>query len=192
MYKVTVIGEPSTGKTSILRRLHENIFFEHGVSTIGASHINYNDKSSNVKLSIWDTAGQEQFNSLIPMYVRNSHAIIFIYDINDDSTYKRIIEFWFPQVVQSMKECGKCLYYLVANKIDLVTNKQIPEDSLWNSFKFRKCYTSAKNGSGVFELFDVICNDLKDNLEINNDINEFKKRNLMLNTIDNNSGSCCS
>ena len=40
------------------------------------------DENINIKLKIWDTAGQEAFNSIVKSFYRNSHIVVLVYDIS--------------------------------------------------------------------------------------------------------------
>lgn len=33
------------------------------------------------RLQLWDTAGQEKYKSLVPAYLRDANAAIFVYDV---------------------------------------------------------------------------------------------------------------
>ena len=46
-----------------------------------SKNMNVDDKA--VRLQLWDTAGQERFKSLIPGYLRDSHAIFLVYDVTN-------------------------------------------------------------------------------------------------------------
>ena len=46
-------------------------------------------KDYTIKFDIWDTAGQEKFRSLTPMYYRNSNAAIIVYDISNANSFER-------------------------------------------------------------------------------------------------------
>ena len=83
LYKILLLGDCSSGKTSLIYRLVHNNFLEYYVSTIG---IDFNIKSfmindKKVKLQIWDSCGQERFNALTRSYYRNTDAFIICYDI---------------------------------------------------------------------------------------------------------------
>jgi small GTP-binding protein len=86
-HKIVFVGDISVGKTSIIYRLLENKFKENYEPSIGvdfcSKSIRY--KGKNIKLQIWDSAGQERYKSLIPNYVRGSSIIFIIYDISSNT-----------------------------------------------------------------------------------------------------------
>lgn len=43
-----------------------------------------------VNLSIWDTAGQEKFHALGPIYYRDSQGAILVYDITDEDSFQKV------------------------------------------------------------------------------------------------------
>lgn len=50
--------------------------------------LNINGKRIN--LAIWDTAGQEKFHALGPIYYRMSNGAILVYDITDEDTFQKV------------------------------------------------------------------------------------------------------
>mmetsp|Transcript_24472 Transcript_24472/g.27221 ORF Transcript_24472/g.27221 Transcript_24472/m.27221 type:complete len:130 (+) Transcript_24472:43-432(+) len=87
--KVVLLGECSTGKTSIVYHFLQKEFVEAMPPTIGAAFhpqtVAVGDKA--VKLDIWDTAGQERYHSLAPLYYRDSDAAIVLYDITNKLSF---------------------------------------------------------------------------------------------------------
>jgi GTPase SAR1 family protein len=60
-FKVTLMGDSTVGKTSIVMRLCKNQFYSDNETTIGASFLTHNilindDKIQSIKMDIWDTA----------------------------------------------------------------------------------------------------------------------------------------
>ena len=84
-YKLVLLGETSTGKSSIVIRSVENQFSEYQESTNGAAFITKTQSfgSYKIKYEIWDTAGQERYHSLAPMYYRGAAIAFIVYDITD-------------------------------------------------------------------------------------------------------------
>ena len=86
-FKLVLLGESSVGKSSIALRFVKDQFEDFRESTIGAAFLTQTvrrDENTTVKLEIWDTAGQERYKSLAPMYYRNAHCAIVVYDITQE------------------------------------------------------------------------------------------------------------
>ena len=77
-FKLVLLGESAVGKSSLVLRFVKGQFHEYQESTIGAAFL-----TQTVKFEIWDTAGQEGYHSLAPMYYRGAQAAIVVYDITN-------------------------------------------------------------------------------------------------------------
>jgi small GTP-binding protein len=89
-YKIVLLGDSSTGKTSIIDRfvnnkfeLKDNVQIHLWQPTIGIDFLgkNVNHHSSTCRLQLWDTAGQERYRSLIPTYLKDAICAIFVFDL---------------------------------------------------------------------------------------------------------------
>lgn len=94
LYKIVLIGESNTGKTSMLLRYSDNIFNDNYLCTIGVDFKIKTLKVDNkiIKMQIWDTAGQERFRSISHAYYRNSHGCVAIYDITNRASFESLEE----------------------------------------------------------------------------------------------------
>ena len=67
-----ILGDSGVGKTSILFRYIFDKFEKENLPTLGASFkskiITVPESGEDIKLNLWDTAGQEKFKSLTRMY----------------------------------------------------------------------------------------------------------------------------
>lgn len=56
-----------------------------------------------MNLAIWDTAGQEKYRALGPIYYRMSNGAILVYDITDEDTFRKVLKFLKITFVQKLK-----------------------------------------------------------------------------------------
>ena len=160
-YKVVVLGDSSVGKTSLLTYLVFHRFSERIDSTIGASFFAYQRDYRNCKytLNLWDTAGQEKYHSIIPMYIRHADVILMVYDATNIDSYSDLVNTWIPFLTQQKDDySANALIYIIGNKMDLVTDRSLIEKGkqVATEFGFRFEETSAKTGLNVSYLFDEI------------------------------------
>jgi GTPase SAR1 family protein len=72
-FKVTVLGDSGVGKTSVVLRRCEGTLTSITVrrqSAFPQQSTIVKIGRTNVELKLWDTAGQEQYSSLVPMFCR--------------------------------------------------------------------------------------------------------------------------
>ena len=128
IYKVLLLGDTTVGKTCILLKYTDKIFQETHMMTIG---LDYRLKTmklksgKDVKLQIWDTAGQDRFRSITKNYYKGSHGIILIYDVTSLKTFENV-KSWVSQIHEEISD--KVVIYLVANKIDMETERKVSND----------------------------------------------------------------
>jgi small GTP-binding protein len=117
-----------------------------------------------VKFEIWDTAGQERYHSLAPMYYRGAQAAIVVYDITNRETFNRA-KMWLDELKrQGEPNVQVCL---VGNKTDLESARQVPPEEAQSYAKGRPCLffeTSAKTGTNIKEVFEMLAKQLPTNL----------------------------
>ena len=153
-YKVTTIGESGAGKTSILIRFNTGIFNDFSIPTIGSqnlySTVTINDKVIN--LNLWDTAGQEQYSSLLPIYMKGSSATLFVFDISSHDRFEYLRRLYKSIIDEISPDTPK---FLVGNKCDLVENdiscEEFENFAKENNMIFME--VSAKTGKNVNRLF---------------------------------------
>ena len=92
-YKILLLGDSAVGKTCFLKRYTDGTFQDVYLSTIG-----YDFKFKNVKLKsgkevriqLYDTAGQERFRTIAKAYYKGAHGIILMYDVTNQKSYDNI------------------------------------------------------------------------------------------------------
>ena len=87
IFKVLVVGELGSGKTSIIKRYVHQFFSEHYRATIGVDFATkcVEVEGKTVKVQIWDTAGQERYQPMAGAFYRGALGALLVYDITRSS-----------------------------------------------------------------------------------------------------------
>lgn len=113
-----------------------------------------------VKLEIWDTAGQERYKSLAPMYYRNAHCAIVVYDMTEKDSLENA-KSWIRELQRHAD--SNIIIFLVGNKLDLADSRVISTEegkTYADTEGLLFLETSAKTPTNITELFDTIANRL--------------------------------
>ena len=198
-YKIIFLGDQNTGKSCILNRFVEDKFDDNYQATIGLDFQSKNVKIDNqdVHLLLYDTAGQEKFRSLIPMYTRDANIIILVYDITRKESFNHI-----PDWINGLTNVNfdNVIFALVGNKIDLDDKREVSKEEGIKLAEEKKCIfeevsaKTAENFSELFykQLFDEIVNKFKPGVNGNdNEINDEGKIKIDDNTNKKEEGKKC-
>jgi len=161
-FKIALVGNVLVGKTSISKCFCTNKFNDFNSSTIVASFfskiIKY--KNNKIQLHIWDTAGQDRFNSLLPLYLRNLDAVIFVFDLTNINSLRNIKNYWINLVNKYVH--NNCKYFLIGNKIDIMNKSDeiYIQNIVDNEINMKLFKVSAKTSEGIHDFFYSIINEL--------------------------------
>lgn len=155
-HKIVFIGDSSVGKTSIINQyIYGSVTPDHQ-PTIGidffAKSLKIQDQS--VRLQIWDTAGQEKFHSMIPMYIRTSTVAVLVYDITSKSSFESLDK-W----LQTVFEYANPIIFIVGNKVDLQDQRVVSTEEgqkFADEHKAHFIETSARTPTNILDLFTEI------------------------------------
>ena len=150
-HKIIFVGDACTGKTSIINRIIDNPFNDTYEVSIGIDFMSKNIRfrGQNIKIQIWDSAGQEKYKGLIPSYIRNSSIVFIVYDVSNRSSFDNIKN-W----IQFVKDIEKTTMILCGNKIDLdrdVNTNEGEEIAKSEGILFFEC--SAKTNENIKNMF---------------------------------------
>ena len=191
LFKLLLIGDSGTGKSSILNRFVDNAFTETYISTIGVDFkiktVEYNGKK--IKLQIWDTAGQERFRTITSSYYRGAQGVVIVYDVTDKRSFDNV-KLWMQEIERYA--CSNSLKFLFGNKSDLVKNKMVDFDTanffaIENNLIFYE--TSAKSGNNISEAFMKISEEINTKYEKDYTSDKIKFEKLKENNKKYN--TCC-
>ena len=182
--KIVIVGDPNTGKSWILSRSWDGPFIENYKATVGAD---YKDKDveidgKRILMQIWDNAGIQKFscksfriiinqldfklNKLLkPLFIiyLKSDALIIVYDVTNQESFENIKK-WLDEIRENITT--EIPIFLCGNKTDLSYSRVVsPEKGIEASEKYNIGFIeiSAKEGTNVPELFDLILYKIKEN-----------------------------
>ena len=199
------------GKTSISKRFITGKFVKIDIKnrTVNTNTYQKTIQINNLmfNLNIWDTAGEEKYHAMAPIFYRGAQGAVVIFDVTNRETFKRATK-WFSELSEFTEGRTK----IVGNKIDL-PNRVISNEEASDLAKKYKCdflEVSALLGKNVEEIFNSLAMTIykgykRNSLDSGNDNgrrssssnignNRNRKFNITQNTdsvAENRKGGCC-
>lgn len=197
--KVILVGNASTGKTSIVDRYIKNIFINKKGATIAPNSLSKLIRKNNViyRLHIWDIPGQDKSPALTSVFCKDSHGIIFCCDALVEQSRNDILT-WIKSIKEFI-DISDLPMIIMENKCDLLGdendyNKGIEElKSFSDNNNFLGAFrTSALNGYNVENAINFLVDDIINKIE-NNKSNNTPNTSIKLNETkeEQNSKRCC-
>uniref|UniRef100_A0A6B2LHE4 Uncharacterized protein n=1 Tax=Arcella intermedia TaxID=1963864 RepID=A0A6B2LHE4_9EUKA len=176
-YKLIVLGQSGVGKTNLLHRWSSGRFDNFTATMSVEFHAKlFKVQGLLVKVTFWDTAGQEKFRAISHSYYRGAHGAILVFDITDRKSFGDV-QGWLGDFRKTtdvhLEQPSSPLYgtpviqrapvLLVGNKCDLEDQREV---SVEEAIEFAKSEdmmyleTSASNGKNVGKAFQVLLSEV--------------------------------
>jgi len=115
--KLVLLGDGACGKTSLLNvftkgffpTVYEPTVFENYVHDIYVDNVH-------IELSLWDTAGQEEFDRLRSLSYDDTHTIMLCFSVDSKDSLENVESKWVGEIAEN---CQGVKLVLVALKCDL-------------------------------------------------------------------------
>ena len=177
LFKVIVVGNPGTGKTSIIKRYVHGFYSSQYKATIGvdfALKVIQIDEHTVIRLQIWDIAGQERAGTMSRVYYKEAVAAFIVFDITRQKTFEDVMS-WKTDVDQKvfLPDEKPVPVILLANKWDMISESFLGSDTqMLDSFCKENGFaswfkTSAKENTGLEEAAMALVHkilEIKDSL----------------------------
>jgi small GTP-binding protein len=159
LHKVVFIGSSGVGKTAIITRLQGRPFTPDNLMTIAGGCVAITARApsgESVDLHVWDTAGQEKYRNVIPIYFKGAGIIVIVYDITDVDSFRSLKE-WATISQENGPPDAKLM--IIGNKVDLDAARVVQlEDGHrraqeMGAISFLE--TSALNGQGISQVLEA-------------------------------------
>jgi Ras-related protein Rab-2A len=157
LFKLLIIGDSGVGKSCFLLQFIDGDFKEDHNVTIG---VEYGAKTvtaagKQIKLQIWDTAGQESFRAITRSFYRNANGVILMYDLTRAESFDNLDD-WLREI--RLNSDPDAVIYLVGNMLDLADEEREVATEAASKFANEKkldgfIEASAKTAEHVSEVF---------------------------------------
>jgi small GTP-binding protein len=184
--KIVFVGDSGCGKTALINRKANGEFSDRLSPTIAAAFvkISLTWNGEPLKVSVWDTAGQEVYRSVAPMYYRGAHCAVVTFDLTNESSFDQV-QGWISEIRGVI---DKAIFILCGNKVDLEKDREVTfarASELARRLDIPYVETSAYTEKGIDALFDTIVERVK---EIHP---EALKQSRSLEQMATGGGGCC-
>lgn len=207
LFKVLVVGEASTGKTSFIKRYVHQFFSRAYKATIGVDFalktLQYDDDTV-IRIQLWDIAGQERFGSMTRAYYKDAVGAFLVFDVSCPKTFESVMR-WKSDLDSkvSLSDGSSIPCLLLANKCDLIKRSESDEEEMKNFAKqngFIGClYTSPKLNINIEQAVRLLIEEIMRRQQLLNQ-DDYDKHDTIIMTdhlnrrsrnAQNNKGSCC-
>ena len=152
-----LIGDSNVGKTCLFNKLkNSSSSFSITQNSLGSANCTMSKIVENKKITVnlWDTAGQDTFATMVPLFTKNASLILMCYSITDDVSFQSL-EQW-----KSITSDAESKYLLVGLKQDIENERKVSTNDGHNFasevLNAEFIETSAKSGYGIHDLIDLI------------------------------------
>jgi Ras-related protein Rab-1A len=162
-WKICVIGDEGTGKTSLIRRFVSQKYDTDYIPTIGmnisvyVTKIQLKNHVIDARYSIWDLAGQRTFQAMYQQFFPGTHGVLVLFDLTRVASFLHITN-WIKETDKHQIPHKKII--IVGNKCDLTDKIAVDiqkirelQIELQIPFYFE---TSACSGWNIREVFESL------------------------------------
>ena len=189
-FNVSILGESTVGKTSMINNLKGYEFDPFQIATIGvddfSDEVEFENKK--YKFKIFDTAGQERYKSISTNTIQLADGFLIVFSVVDKNSFE-LLDKWINSINEKVDIKTKIII-LAGNKADIDDDKrQVSREEAENYAKSKNLLyfeTSAKSGLNIKEAFNKLYEDIfnlnkklieKENIELTKeDKNKNKKK----------------
>ena len=184
--KCLLLGFSNVGKTTFINYFTGNEL-NNSISTIGvgASNILAKVNDDKILIKIYDTAGQEKYESLGEIFLKGVEGVLLFYDITNEESFKKV-SYWIKKINDINGKNKEIV--LIGNKIDLSEKREVSKAIAIDyakalNIKYFEC--SSLKGLNVYEILNEFIFGVYNIKSQKNEIEEEKQEPKMLENNDN-------
>ena len=160
--KIAVLGKGVVGKSSLTYRfLNYDVSTEHDATIEDRYKSNLNIEGTNYEVEILDTAGEEDYQNMMDMWISFGEGFLLVFAINDKESFN-LIKSKHDRILRG-KHGVKCPILLVGNKQDLENERQVnysEAKEMADKWGIEYIETSAKTNFNCKEVFEMLAQEI--------------------------------
>ena len=145
----------------------------------------------NIKIHLWDLAGQERFKSIVKTYYRNCNGILLLFDLTNKNSFENI-SYWYNDItnmyyLENDKQYNPSIF-LIGNKNDINYKNVYPKDvekMIENKIISNYMECSAKTGENIEDIFNMLNDTVYRNIKEHNHFDKLSKVSRGINIHNN-------
>ena len=189
-FNVSILGESSVGKTSMVKNLKGVEFDSNQISTVGVDDFTDDVEFENrrYKYKIFDTAGQERYKGISTSTIQQADGFLIVFSVTNKRSFE-LVDNWINSINEIIDIKTKILI-LAGNKADIdPDNREVSKEEAEKYAKSKNIpyfETSAKSGFNIKEIFNRLYEDIfilnknlidnKENIELQKKEGKNKKK----------------
>mmetsp|Transcript_52840 Transcript_52840/g.67754 ORF Transcript_52840/g.67754 Transcript_52840/m.67754 type:complete len:185 (-) Transcript_52840:251-805(-) len=165
-YKIVLMGAGGVGKSALVIRLTtEQFVSSHDPTIEDQYHFPTVVDGEDASLDILDTAGQEEYSVMHDQWIREGHAFMILFSVDEESTFDNA--FAMRKKIERAKDLDTFPMVLVGNKCDKPNREISTEQGAQKAAEMGCPYieTSAKSGINVKDAFDLLVREVRKECE---------------------------
>ena len=160
--KIAVLGKGVVGKSSLTYRfINYDVSTEHDPTIEDRYKSNLNIEGTNYEVEILDTAGEEDYQNMMDMWISFGEGFLLVFAINDKESFN-LIKSKHDRILRG-KHGVKCPILLVGNKQDLENERQVnysEAKEMADKWGIEYIETSAKTNFNCKEAFEMLAQEI--------------------------------
>ena len=190
IFKISLLGEKDVGKTSMLATYMNKEFNLQSLSTIGIveNFIKKTFDKVEYKFKIFDTAGQERYNSIATSTIQIADGFFMVFAVNHKGSYEKVVT-WINSIKEYVNLKEKVLF-IIGNKCDVNSEERVvgkdEAENFAKGYNAKYLETSAFTRKGIDDAFENMFKDVYEMYKKNKNDNN-RNSNIVLD--NNNAGN---
>ncbi|KAM3137301.1 hypothetical protein pb186bvf_010671 [Paramecium bursaria] len=164
LFKFVLVGDSGTGKSCFLSQYINGTFLSEHNHTVGVefeSKAVQLQEGITIQNQVWDTAGAEDYRALARNFLKNSAAVIYLYDITKRETFESL-NIWYERMKPVVSE--QIQIVIIGTHKDKETLRQVKSEEGQQLAKNIGAYFQEMSLIHDKEQVDVIVDGISSNI----------------------------